>query len=38
MKICKNEQEFIDYVAPIAQKVCKRYGFLPSILVAQTFH
>lgn len=38
MKICKNEQEFIDYVAPIAQRVCKRYGFLPSILVAQTFH
>ena len=38
MKICKNEQEFIDYVAPIAQRVCKRYGFLPSILIAQTFH
>ena len=38
MKICKNEKEFIEYVAPIAQKVCKRYGFKPSILIAQTFH
>ena len=38
MKICQNEQEFIDYVAPIAQKVCKRYGFKPSILIAQAFH
>lgn len=36
MKICKTEQEFIDYIAPIAQRVCKRYGFKPSILVAQT--
>lgn len=38
MKICKTEEEFIEYVAPIAQRVCKRYGFKPSILVAQTFH
>lgn len=38
MKICKNEKEFIDYCAPIAQRVCKRYGFLPSILIAQSFH
>ena len=36
MKICTSEQEFIDYVAPFAQKVCKRFGFyLPSVLVAQ---
>ncbi len=36
MKICTTEQEFIEYVAPFAQKVCKRYGFyLTSVLVAQ---
>ena len=36
MKICTSEQEFIDYVAPFAQKVCKRFGFYcPSVLVAQ---
>ena len=38
MKICRTEQEFIDYVAPLAQKVCKRYGYKPSILIAQAFH
>lgn len=38
MKICKTEEEFIAYIAPIAQRVCKRYGFKPSILVAQAFH
>ena len=36
MKICTSEQEFIDIVAPYAQKACKRYGFyLPSVLIAQ---
>lgn len=36
MKICTTEQEFIDTVAPAAQRVCKRYGFyLPSVLIAQ---
>lgn len=36
MKICTTEQEFIDTVAPAAQKACKRYGFyLPSVLIAQ---
>ena len=36
MKICTSEQEFIEYVAPFAQKACKRFGFyLPSVLVAQ---
>ena len=38
MKICKTANEFIEYVAPLAQKVCKRYSFLPSILIAQTGH
>ena len=36
MKICASEQEFIEYVAPFAQNVCKRFGFyLPSVLIAQ---
>ena len=36
MKICTSEKEFIEYVAPFAQKVCKRFGFyLPSVLIAQ---
>ena len=36
MKICATEQEFIEYVTPFAQKVCKRFGFyLPSVLIAQ---
>lgn len=36
MKICKTEKEYIDAVAPAVQRVCKRYGFLPSILISQT--
>ena len=36
MKICTSEQEFINAVAPYAQRVCKRFGFyLPSVLIAQ---
>jgi len=36
MNICKTEQEFIETVAPYAQKACKAYGFyLPSVLIAQ---
>ena len=35
MKICKTKEEYINYVAPFAQKACKRYGYLPSVLVAQ---
>ena len=30
-----SEQEFINAVAPAAQKACKRYGYLPSVLIAQ---
>lgn len=30
-----SEQEFINAVALAAQKVCKRYGYLPSVLIAQ---
>lgn len=36
MKICTTEKEFIEAVAPAAQKVCRRFGFyLPSVLIAQ---
>lgn len=30
-----SEQEFITTIAPAAQKACKRYGYLPSVLIAQ---
>lgn len=30
-----SEQEFIKTIAPAAQKACKRYGYLPSVLIAQ---
>lgn len=33
--IFSSEQEFIDAVALAAQKACKRYGYLPSVLIAQ---
>ena len=36
MKICKTEQEYIDAIAPAAQRACKRYGYLVSILIAQS--
>lgn len=36
MKICKTEQEYIDAIAPAVQKACKRYGYLPSVLIAQS--
>lgn len=36
MDICKTENEYIEKVALAAQKVCKRYGYLPSILIAQS--
>ena len=36
MKICKNETEYIDAIAPAVQRACKRYGYLPSVLIAQS--
>ena len=33
-----SEKEFIEAVAPAAQKACKRYGYLPSVLIAQACH
>lgn len=38
MNTCKTEQEYIDIVAPAAQRACKRYGYLPSVLIAQSCH
>lgn len=36
MNICKTEQEYITAIAPAVQKVCKLYGYLPSVLIAQS--
>jgi flagellum-specific peptidoglycan hydrolase FlgJ len=43
MKICSSEQEYIDIVAPLAQKACKRFQqelgndfYLPSVLIGQS--
>lgn len=36
MDICKTENEYIEKVALAAQKACKRYGYLASILIAQS--
>lgn len=35
MKICTSEQEYINLVASAAQRACKRYGYLPSVLIGQ---
>lgn len=36
MKICKTEEEYVKAIAPAVQKCCKRYGYLPSVLIAQS--
>lgn len=36
MKICNTEQEYINVIAEPVQRVCKRYGYLPSILIGQS--
>lgn len=36
MKICKTKQEYISLIASAAQRACKRYGYLPSVLIAQS--
>lgn len=38
MKICTSEKEYIEAIAPSVQKACKRYGYLPSVLIAQSCH
>lgn len=32
----ESKQEFIKTIASAAQKACKRYGYLPSVLIAQS--
>ena len=34
--ICQTKQEYIDKIAEAAQKACKKYGYLPSVLIAQS--
>jgi len=36
MKICNTKQEYISLIASAAQRACKRYGYLPSVLIAQS--
>ena len=35
MNPCKSKQEYLDQVIEPARRVCKRYGYLPSVLIAQ---
>ena len=35
MDPCKTKQEYLDQVIEPARRVCKRYGYLPSVLIAQ---
>lgn len=32
----ESKQEYINFIAEAAQKACKRYGYLPSVLIAQS--
>ena len=36
MEICTSEQQYLDQIIKPAQKACKRYGYLPSVLIAQS--
>lgn len=36
MKICTTEQEYITTIVPAVQNACKAYGYLPSVLIAQS--
>ena len=36
MNPCKSKQEYLNQIIEPAQKVCKRYGYLPSVLIAQS--
>ena len=35
MNPCTSKQEYLDQVIEPARRVCKRYGYLPSVLIAQ---
>ena len=34
--VCETEKEYIDRIAPKVQRVCKKYGYLPSVLIGQS--
>lgn len=36
MNICSSENEYIKLISPHVQRACKRYGYLPSVLIAQS--
>lgn len=36
MKICKTEKEYLNQIIEPARRCCKRYGYLPSVLIAQS--
>lgn len=36
MKLCSSKKEYIDAIAPAVQRACKRYGYLPSVLIGQS--
>lgn len=36
MNICRTEADYIMQIAPAVQKACKKYGYLPSILIGQS--
>ncbi len=36
MKPCRTEQEYLDQVIEPVRRCCKRYGYLPSVLIAQS--
>lgn len=36
MEPCSSEEEYIEKIAPAVQRVCKKYGYLPSVLIAQS--
>lgn len=36
MKVCTTEQEYLDQIIEPVRRCCKRYGYLPSVLIAQS--
>ena len=34
--ICSSEEEYIERIAPAVQAACAKYGYLPSVLIAQS--
>ena len=36
LKICKSEDEYLNQIIEPVRRCCKRYGYLPSVLIAQS--